>query len=91
MLREHILLIWATMNENAAFQEPLTIEDAIQSKPISSPLHRSDCCLVTDGGGAVIITTEAKAKNLKTKPIYIKGFGETRCLLFILLSKNKYV
>ena len=67
---------WATMNENAAFQEPLSIEDAMQSKPISSPLHRSDCCLVTDGGGAVIITTEAKAKNLKTKPIYIKGFGE---------------
>ena len=67
---------WAAMNENAAFQEPLSIDDVIESKPISSPLHRSDCCLVTDGGGAIIITSESKAKNLKTTPIYIKGFGE---------------
>ena len=67
---------WASMNENAAFKEHLTIDEALQSKPISSPLHRSDCCLVTDGGGAIIITSEEKAKHLKTEPIYIKGFGE---------------
>ena len=67
---------WASMNENAAFKEHLTIDEALQSKPISSPLHRSDCCLVTDGGGAIVITSEEKAKHLKTEPIYIKGFGE---------------
>mgnify|MGYP000424466815 FL=1 len=54
---------WATMNENAAFQTPLTIEEVLASKPIATPLHRSDCCLVTDGGGAVIITTNEKAKE----------------------------
>ena len=68
---------WATMNENAAFQTPLTIEEVLSSKPIASPLHRSDCCLVTDGGGAVVITTNEKAKDLSTRPIYIRGFGES--------------
>ena len=68
---------WATMNENAAFQTPLKIEEVLSSKPIASPLHRSDCCLVTDGGGAVVITTNEKAKDLSTRPIYIRGFGES--------------
>ena len=67
---------WASLNENSAFKDPLSIDDALSSKPISSPLHRSDCCLVTDGGGALVITTLEKANNLKTKPIYIRGFGE---------------
>jgi len=67
---------WASMNTNAAFKDPLSIDEALSSKPISSPLHRSDCCLVTDGGGAVVITTLEKSKDLKIKPIYIKGFGE---------------
>ena len=68
---------WASMNNNAAFKDPLSINEVLSSKPISSPLHRSDCCLVTDGGGAVVITTLEKSKDLKTKPIYIKGFGES--------------
>ncbi len=68
---------WATKNKNAAFQDPLTLEEALSSKTISTPLHRSDCCLVTDGGGAIVITTHEKSKDLKTKPIYIKGYGET--------------
>jgi acetyl-CoA acetyltransferase len=68
---------WAAMNNNAAFQASLTIDEAMSSKPIASPLHRSDCCLVTDGGGAIVITTKDKAKDLKTKPIFINGFGES--------------
>ena len=68
---------WATMNNNAAFQTPLSMDEAMSSKPIATPLHRSDCCLVTDGGGAIVITTREKSKGLKTKPIYIRGFGES--------------
>ena len=68
---------WASMNSNAAFREPLTKEAAMTSRIISSPLHRSDCCLVTDGGGAIVLTTYEKSKNLKSKPIFIKGYGET--------------
>ena len=68
---------WATMNSNAAFQDPLTMEEAMSSRIITSPLHRSDCCLVTDGGGALVLTSHEKSKNLKTNPIYIRGYGET--------------
>ena len=68
---------WANLNPNAAFRDIITIEDVLNSKPISSPLHRMDCCLVTDGGGAILITTEEKAKDLKTDPIYILGHGES--------------
>ena len=68
---------WATMNNNAAFQTPLSMDEAMSSKPIATPLHRSDCCLVTDGGGAIVITTREKSKDLRTKPIYIRGFGES--------------
>ena len=68
---------WATMNNNAAFQTPLSMDEVMSSKPIATPLHRSDCCLVTDGGGAIVITTREKSKDLKTKPIYIRGFGES--------------
>ncbi len=68
---------WATMNDNAAFQTPLSMDEVMSSKPIATPLHRSDCCLVTDGGGAIVITTREKSKDLKTKPIYIRGFGES--------------
>ena len=68
---------WATMNENAAFQTPLTIDEVMSSKPIATPLHRSDCCLITDGGGALVITTQEKSKDLKTEPIFIRGFGDS--------------
>ena len=67
---------WASMNENASFKDVLTIDDVLATKPIATPLHRSDCCLVTDGGGAIVITTHEKTKDLKTKPIFIRGFGE---------------
>ena len=68
---------WATMNKNAAFQTPLTIDEVMSSKPIATPLHRSDCCLITDGGGALVITTQEKSKDLKTEPIFIRGFGDS--------------
>ena len=68
---------WANLNENAAFRDKITIEDVINSTPIASPLNRLDCCLVTDGGGAVIVTTEERSKDLDAKPIYILGHGES--------------
>ena len=67
---------WAQMNENATKRDELTIDDVMNSPVISSPLRLRDCCLVTDGGGAVVVTTKERAKDLKKKPIYIKGYGE---------------
>jgi len=68
---------WATLNPAAAFQDPLSMEEVMAAAPIVDPLGRLDCCLVTDGGGAVVMTTEERAKDLKAKPVYVLGHGES--------------
>lgn len=68
---------WALMNEKAAKRELITHEDVLNSPLISSPLRRLDCCLVTDGGAALVLTTKEKAKSLKVKPVFIWGYGES--------------
>ncbi len=60
---------WAQMNPVAWSRDPLTVEDALASPMISSPLRRLDCCLVTDGGGAVVVTTVDRAKSLAKAPV----------------------
>lgn len=68
---------WAMKNPKATKREPLTIQDVLDSPLISSPLHKLDCCLVTDGGGAIILTSAERARKLKKKPIYLWGAGES--------------
>jgi acetyl-CoA acetyltransferase len=68
---------WAMLNPKAAKREPLTIDEVLNSPMISSPLHKLDCCLVTDGGGAIVLTSAERAKSLKQKPVYILGAGES--------------
>ena len=67
---------WALMNPVAWEKEPLTIEQVLKSRMVSYPLTVRDCCLVTDGGGAMIITSAARARSLKKKPVYVLGVGE---------------
>jgi acetyl-CoA acetyltransferase len=67
---------WALMNPVAWEKEPLTIEQVINARKVSSPFTVRDCCLVTDGGGAVIMTSAARAKTLKKPPVYVLGVGE---------------
>lgn len=67
---------WAQMNPVAFVREPLTIADVLASPLISSPLHVLDCCLVTDGGGAVVITTAERAADLAKPPVYLLGSAE---------------
>ncbi len=55
----------------------MTIDDVLNAAPIVDPLGRFDCCLVTDGGGAVVMTTEERARDLKQKPVYVLGHGES--------------
>jgi acetyl-CoA acetyltransferase len=57
-------------------KEPLTVEDVLKARPVSSPLTVRDCCLVTDGGGALIVTSAERARTLKSKPAYVLGVGE---------------
>ena len=66
---------WAAMNPNARYQDPITVDDVISSPMISAPLHKLDCCLVTDGAGALVMTRADRAKDLKQPPVYVLGTG----------------
>jgi acetyl-CoA acetyltransferase len=74
---------WAALNPKAYYREPITIADVIGSPMISSPLHLLDCCLVTDGGGAVVVTSEAVAASIRSKPVWVLGHGEAHTHLTI--------
>jgi len=69
---------WALLNPKAFRygSGPLTIDDVLSSPMVSSPLHAADCCLVTDGGGAVVVTTRERARDLPRGAIEILGYGE---------------
>ncbi|MCL6558967.1 MAG: thiolase family protein [Firmicutes bacterium] len=66
----------AALTPNAYMKKPITIEDVVNGPVIASPLHLLDCCLVTDGGGAFIVASEEKAKNMRKKPVYLKGVAQ---------------
>ena len=66
----------ASMNPGAQFQELFTVDDYMSSRWVAEPFRLLDCCPVSDGGAAYIITTEEKAKELKTLPVYIEGIGQ---------------
>lgn len=68
---------WASLNPVAMMRDPLTIADVLGSPVIASPLHRLDCCLVTDGGGALVITTRERARDLRRAPVSVLGVAET--------------
>jgi acetyl-CoA acetyltransferase len=68
---------WALLNPVAWEKKPLTIEEVLSSRMASYPLTVRDCCLVTDGGGAIILTSANRAKDLKKKPVYVLGVGES--------------
>src|SRR5260370_36940878 len=67
----------ASMNPAAKYREPITVEDVLASRIISSPLHLLDCCIISDGGGALVITSAERAADMKKKPAYILGTDET--------------
>jgi len=66
---------WAMRNPNALLRDPITIADVIESPVVASPFHKLDCCLMTDGGGAVIVTSVERAKDLRRDPVYLSGSG----------------
>jgi acetyl-CoA acetyltransferase len=68
---------WASKNPRATFRDPITVEDVLGSRMIAYPFRLLQCCLVTDGGGALILTSAERAKDFPTKPVYILGTGES--------------
>ena len=67
---------WAGLNPTAFEREPITVDDVLASPLISDPLHRLDCCLVTDGGAALIVTTPDRARDLRRPPVAVLGAAE---------------
>ncbi|MDF2096626.1 thiolase [Aquibaculum arenosum] len=66
---------WAQRNPAAFKREPLSRDEVLASRPVSDPLTRADCCLVTDGGGALILVSAERAKDLPAPPVYLLGVG----------------
>jgi acetyl-CoA acetyltransferase len=67
---------WALLNPAAWEKKPLTIDDVLSARMVSYPLTVRDCCLITDGGGAVVMTTAERARSLKKPPVYVLGCGQ---------------
>ncbi|MGZ8751810.1 MAG: acetyl-CoA acetyltransferase [Acidimicrobiia bacterium] len=67
-IREH-----AGRNPNAMYRDPITVDDVLGSKLVADPLHKLDCCVVSDGGCAIILTTEDRARDLAHRPVYVRG------------------
>ena len=68
---------WANKVPRAMYGDLITTDDVFNSRMICYPFHLLECCLVTDGGGALIITSSERAKDFPTKPVYIIGTGES--------------
>ena len=67
---------WALLNPKAWEKTPLTVADVLASRMVSYPLTVRDCCLITDGGGALVMTSAERAKSLRKPPAYVLGVGE---------------
>ena len=67
----------AQYNPNAFLKDVVTVEDVVNSRMISDPLHLLDCCVVTDGGGALIVTSPEIAKSLNRPKVKVMGAGES--------------
>jgi acetyl-CoA acetyltransferase len=67
---------WALLNPKAWEKAPLSIADVLSARMVSSPLTIRDCCLVTDGGGALVLTSAQRARDLRRPPAFVLGVGE---------------
>jgi len=68
---------WAAMNPRARFRDLITIEDHQSSRWVVEPLHLLDCCMVSNGGIAVVVTTAERARALAQPPVYVWGAAQT--------------
>jgi acetyl-CoA acetyltransferase len=68
---------WAMKNPRAMMRDPITVEDVLNSRMIAYPVHLLECCLVTDGGGALVVVSAERAKDFPKKPVYVMGTGES--------------
>ena len=67
----------AGFNPDAYYRDPITIDDVQSSTMIADPLTKLHCCIRSDGGGAIVLTSEERARDLPSTPVYVLGSGET--------------
>jgi acetyl-CoA acetyltransferase len=68
---------WAALNPEAFVREPLTMEDYLKARLVADPFGLRDCCLVTDGAAAVVLTRADRAKDLCRRPVYLLGGAQS--------------
>lgn len=74
---------WAARNPNAYLRSPVTVDDVVGSPMEAAPLHKLECCLVTDGAGAVVLTSSDRAKDLRSAAVHVLGAGTSHSHLTI--------
>ena len=79
---------WAGLNPKAKFRDPITVQDVLDSRPMFYPFNLLNICLVTDAGGAVVLTRADRAKDCAKKPVYVRGAGEATEHVFVTEMKN---
>ncbi len=67
-MREH-----ASHNPSAQYRDPITVDDVVGGRMVADPLHKLDCCVISDGGGACVVTTAERAADLPGAPVWILG------------------
>src|SRR6185437_102745 len=68
---------WAAKNPRAAYRDPVTVEDVLASRIVAYPFHLPECCLVTDGGGALVVTSAERAGSFPKPAVHVLGTGES--------------
>jgi len=68
---------WASRNPRAMHREPIKVADVLASRMIAYPFHLLECCLVTDGGGALVLVGAERARDFPAPPVYVLGTGES--------------
>jgi acetyl-CoA acetyltransferase len=79
---------WAALNPKAKNREPITIADVLNSRPVCYPFNVLNICLVTDAGGAVVLTRADRARDCAKKPVYVRGAGEATEHVMLTQMKN---
>lgn len=79
---------WASLNPKARFREPITIQDVLNARPVCYPFNLLNICLVTDAGGAAVLTRADQARDCAKKPIYVRGVGEGSEHVMVTQMKN---
>jgi acetyl-CoA acetyltransferase len=67
---------WAAKNPRAMYRDIINVEDVLASRMVAYPFHLLECCLVTDGGGALVVTSADRAVDFPKPPVHVLGTGE---------------